>query len=134
MTPPNKTDPETACQRCGSSHFQLAEFAQYIVFSGGGYQILSKYSRQAVVCLCGQPISIKKLNLLNKDDRSFGDSLILAQEYRARTGPNRLMGDLTRDFITHTDFQALSDQVSALETILQQLSKNDQKDDKKRPL
>jgi hypothetical protein len=43
------------------------------------------------------------------------------------------MGELKRDYITLVEFQALSDQVGALEAVLQQLSKKDKKDDQKAP-
>ena len=57
----------------------------------------------------------------------------MAKDYHERTGPERLMGELKRDYITLVEFQALSDQVGALEAVLQQLSKKDKKDDQKAP-
>ncbi len=57
----------------------------------------------------------------------------MAEAYRAQTGPERLIEELQRDFITHAEFQALSEQVSALETILQELRNEDKKVQPKKP-
>ena len=130
MMPPNSADRPDPCPRCGSTHFQIATFMQYTVFPGGGYRTHSR-PHQAVVCLCGRPISTSRLNPRDAEDLSFLDSMKVAAEYRERTGPDLLMAELRRDFLTHEEFQALSDQVSTLEAVLQQLSKNDQEKDQK---
>jgi hypothetical protein len=137
--PTKTTDPKTPCQRCGSSHFQLASFAQYTLLSKSGYS-RSDYIRQTLVCLCGEPIPISKPNPRNSEDQSFQKSRAAAHAYHERTGPERIAGELARDFITHADFQTLSEQVSALEAVLQQLGmeeqktgKEDQKSSKKTP-
>jgi hypothetical protein len=110
----------------------MARFAQYVVYLGGGYQIQSE-PREAVVCLCGRPISTAKLNPRNEEDRSFLDSMKLAEEYWEQAGQAQLMEQLRRDFITRAEFLEMSDHLSALETILLQLRKDDPKDDKKTP-
>jgi hypothetical protein len=108
----------------------MATFAQYVVYPGGGYQIQSE-PREAVVCLCGRPISTEKLNPRYEKDRTFLGSLKLAEKYWEQAGPDQLMEELRHDFITSAEFREMSDHLSALETILLQLRKDDPKDGKK---
>lgn len=124
--------PPDRCPRCQSTHFHMATFSQYQVFTTGGYRLLGN-TRQAIVCVCGQPKPVSKENSRDQEDQEFKESLKVAKDYHERTGPERLMGELKRDYITLVEFQALSDQVGALEAVLQQLSKKDKKDDQKAP-
>jgi hypothetical protein len=125
VTPPNSAK-RPACKRCGSTHFYLAQFAQYDVFVGGGYHRLSE-TRQAAVCLCGRPLSTRKLLPHNTVDQSFKESLEAEQKHWEQVGSNCIIGHLRNDFITHAEFEELSQQVSSLEAVLQQLGKKDQK-------
>src|ERR1017187_4697305 len=93
MMPPKPADAPYPCPRCGSTHFHMATFAQYVVYPGGGYQIQSE-PREAVVCLCGRPISTEKLNPRYEKDRTFLGSLKLAEKYWEQAGPDQLMEEL----------------------------------------
>lgn len=99
-----------------------------MVFSGGGYQLYSDVVYQVVFCLCGSPIPLKRLNRRTPSDLSLIASLEAARGYRERTGSDQAMAELKRDFITNVEFQELTEQVRALEDILQQMQNNEQHD------
>ena len=114
-----------ACPRCGSTHFQLANVAQYVVSPGVQPQLYSN-PIQVIMCLCGHPSPVNRRDLRTEEQRSLQASIAAARQYHeGRDG--QIKADLERDLITHTDFQALSERVSALETMLEQMGKKDTK-------
>jgi len=112
------------CPRCGSTQFQLAKIGQYNVISNGGYQSLTKL-HDVMVCLCGHTVLIERPQR-REDRQSLQNSLEAAQKYRERAGPEQIKAELERDFVTHAEFEALSERVSTLEAFLQQLTDTDQ--------
>ena len=100
---------------------------------GGGLAPSDEF-RHVRICLCGHPMPVRTVARFDEVGRSLQQSLQAAQHYRERMGPDQIVAELTRGFITHAEFQALSDQVSALESILQQFRKKDQKKDAQKTL
>lgn len=113
------------CPRCGSTQFQLAKIGQYNVIGNGAHHLLSPLLLDVIVCLCGQTIPIDRPQRA-EDRQSLQNSLGAAQKYRERTGPEQIKAELEHDFVTHAEFEALSERVSTLEAFLRHLTDTDQ--------
>jgi len=122
----NKSQPR-CCEVCGSTHFHLARFAEYDVFSNGGYRLLSNESYEAVVCLCGRARSTRKLLPRNAVDKSFQASQNAAQRRYEQMAPDEVRARLEQAFVTRSEFERLCQQMTSLEMALRQVSQRDGK-------
>jgi len=84
-------------------------------------------TREAAVCLCGRALSTKRLLQRNSVDKSFQDSLDAEERHYERTAADKIPAKLARYFVTRAEFDAGYQEISALEAVLQQLGKKDQK-------
>jgi hypothetical protein len=125
---PDETEVPQVCPHCGSIHFQAAHVAQYSFSTGHPYQLITDHI-EVVMCLCGHMIPVKRLDSPDADHRALQASIHQARQYHERTD-GRSRADVARDFITQTEFQALSQKLTTLEITLEQMGKKNKKTNK----
>ena len=117
---PAKIQAPTACPRCGSIHFQLAHFAEYLRPQGTPPQLLSE-TVQLLVCVCGHVLPAG-LNLKKEEYSTLKQSLEAAESCREQKS-GRSPVEVAEEFVTQAEFQKIVGKLGALETELQMLSK-----------
>ena len=109
------------CPRCGSTHYQVAHFAEYVAHSVSQPQRLSQESVGLFVCICGNVLP-GRLNLTTPKYQTLRESLEAARRYHEQK-IGRSKADVEHEFVSHAEYDVLQDKVQALEAEIQQLSK-----------
>ena len=110
------------CEKCGSSHFEEAEFRQYrqqySASPGGDISPHTESPIRALVCVCGQPILPGRLRSCAPGDyTSFQKSFEVARQYRESTSPEAILGAIAELFARKPQHDELAERITKLQEI-----------------